>query len=264
MRLTTPFPHILAILLIPFLFSSCSVKKAVYFSDLSSDSLAVARQMAPYSQPVIAADDILTISIQTIDPTTSAVVNQTVVAQAVGSSTAGMTGGQQFAGFLVDREGYVQLNLIGRVKVAGLTTSQAKGRIAEIARKYYSDPNVEVRFANFKITVLGEVTRPATYMLPNEKVSILDALGLAGDLTIYGRRDNLLLMRDEGNEKKLVRLNLNDSHTLSSPYFYLRQNDVIYVEPGKGRAAADVSARLQPYAILGTVASILGLIISRF
>src|SRR5690606_18429708 len=142
---------------------------------------------------------------------------------------------------------------LGKVPVKGLTTYQARERIAVKAAEFYKEPTVEVRFANFKITVLGEVSRPATYTLPNEKVSVLDALGLAGDLTIYGKRENVLLVREHDGQKELVRLNLNDSGLFQSPYFYLRQNDVLYVEPGKAKAAANNAARTQTFAMVGSV-----------
>src|SRR5690606_13432793 len=147
--------------------------------------------------------------------------------------------------------------LIGKVQVVGLTTYQAREKITKLAEQYYKDPTVQVRFANFKVTVLGEVTRPATYTVPNEKVTVLDALGLAGDMTIYGKRENVLLVREQNGQKELVRLNLNDSEVFSSPYFYLRQNDVIYIEPGKAKAAANNAARTQTFAIIVSLVSVL-------
>src|SRR5690606_22853110 len=116
-----------------------------------------------------------------LDPTTSSVVNQSEVMQAIGASSATNVGSQVISGFLVDKNGYVNMTLLGKVQVAGLTTYQAREKITKLAEQYYKDPTVQVRFANFKVTVLGEVTRPATYTVPNEKVTVLDALGLAGD-----------------------------------------------------------------------------------
>src|SRR5690606_26068879 len=186
-------------LLLLLVFSSCSVKKIVYFNDLPADTTRILKQAAAFTEPVIQTDDILDITIKTLDPTTAAVANQ---------ATAVQTGGQNFnqliSGFLVDKEGYVHMTLLGKVEVAGLTTYQARERITALAAQFYKDPTVQVRFANFKVTVLGEVARPASYTVPNEKVTILDALGLAGDLTIYGKRENILLVRDQGKEKELV------------------------------------------------------------
>src|SRR5690606_18389005 len=250
-------------LLLLLLFSNCSVKKIVYFNDLPADTTRILKQAAAFTEPVIQSDDILSITIQTLDPTTSSVVNQSEVMQAIGASSATNVGSQVISGFLVDKNGYVNMTLLGKVQVAGLTTYQAREKITKLATQYYKDPTVQVRFANFKVTVLGEVTRPATYTVPNERVTVLDALGLAGDMTIYGKRENVLLIRDQGKEKELVRLNLNDSEVLQSPYFYLRQNDVIYVEPGKGKAAANNAARTQTYAIIGSILSVLIIAVSR-
>ncbi|NGM67261.1 hypothetical protein G5B43_18485 [Sphingobacterium sp. SGR-19] len=252
------FPLVLLLLI-----SSCSVKKIVYFNDLPADTARILKQAAAFTEPVIQSDDILNITIQTLDPTTAAVANQSMAVQAVGASSASNVGNQVISGFLVDKNGYVNMTLLGKVQVSGLTTYQARERITTLASQYYKDPTVQVRFANFKVTVLGEVTRPATYTVPNEKVTVLDALGLAGDLTIFGKRENVLLVRDQGKEKELVRLNLNDSEVFQSPYFYLRQNDVIYVEPGKGKAAANNAARTQTYAIIGSILSVLIIAVSR-
>ncbi|MBD1431736.1 polysaccharide biosynthesis/export family protein [Sphingobacterium sp. DN00404] len=253
------FPLVLLLLI-----SSCSVKKIVYFNDLPADTTRILKQAAAFTEPVIQSDDILNISIQTLDPTTAAVANQSMAVQAVGASSAANVGNQVISGFLVDKDGYVNMTLLGKVKVAGFTTYQAREKITSLASQYYKEPTVQVRFANFKVTVLGEVTRPATYTVPNEKVTVLDALGLAGDMTIYGKRENVLLVRDQGKEKELVRLNLNDSKVFESPYFYLRQNDVIYVEPGKAKSAANNAARTQTFAIIGTLVSLLTVIITRF
>lgn len=250
-------------LVLLLLISSCSVKKIVYFNDLPADTTRILKEAAAFTEPVIQTDDILSISIQTLDPTTAAVANQSMAVQAVGASSAANVGNQVISGFLVDKNGYVNMTLLGKVQVSGLTTYQARERITTLASQYYKDPTVQVRFANFKVTVLGEVTRPATYTVPNEKVTVLDALGLAGDLTIFGKRENVLLVRDQGKEKELVRLNLNDSEVFQSPYFYLRQNDVIYVEPGKGKAAANNAARTQTYAIIGSILSVLIIAVSR-
>src|SRR5699024_1514139 len=139
----------------------------------------------------------------------------------------------------------------GKVKLAGLTTFQAQDLIKQKASVVYATPNVQVRFANFKVTILGDVTRPAAYTLSNERVSVLDALGLAGDLTIFGKRENVLLIRDDNGKKDFARLNLNSKDLFNSPYYYLKQNDVIYVEPNKGKAASLNQARTQTIAIIG-------------
>ncbi|TDS13719.1 polysaccharide biosynthesis/export family protein [Sphingobacterium paludis] len=242
-----------------FFLNSCAVKNIPYFQDLPVDSARITKQAAAFTEPVIQFDDILSVTIQTIDPTTAAVANQ-----AINESAANGTSIQQITGFLVDKNGSIQIPMIGSVQVAGLTTYQARERILEQARQFYKEPTVHVRFANYKITVLGEVARPAAYTVPNEKVSVLDAIGLAGDLTIYGKRENVLLIRDKSGEKELVRLNLNDSKLFQSPYFYLKQNDVIYVEPGKARSEMNNASRTQTFALITSLATIITLVLTRF
>lgn len=218
---------------------------------------------AAFTDPVIQPDDILSVSIFTIDPMSSAVVNQATSGQALGASSASTIGQQQISGYLVDKNGEIELAVLGKIKLVGLTTYQARDLIRTKAAELYKNPSVQVRFANFKITILGEVVRPAAYTLPNEKVNVLDAIGLAGDLTIYGKRDNVLLIRDNNGKKEFARFSLNSSDLFSSPYFYLKQNDVIYVEPNKARIASNNASRTQTFAILGSVLSVLIVLITR-
>lgn len=246
------------------ILSSCVLtKKSVYFTDIPDTARLRELVPAEFKDPIIQSDDILNITIQTIDPQSTSVVNQLSSLPAVGISSASPIGAQTISGFLVDKTGNVTIPMLGTMKLIGLTTTQAKELIQQKASLYFKEPTVQVRFANYKVTVIGEVNRPATYTVPNEKVTILDALGLAGDLTIYGRRDNVLLIRDASGEKQLVRLNLNSTDIFKSPYFYLRQNDVIYVEPGKGKIAATNAARTQTIAIISSALSVLIVLLTR-
>lgn len=248
-----------------FLVSSCTTTKNVpYFQDITAADKSVLQNAAVFTEPTIQPDDIMSVSIFTVDPTTSMVVNQ-VGAQATSSTNpqAALTATPATGGFLVNKNGEIDLSIVGTIKIAGLTTFQATELIKQKASVVYKDPNVQVRFANFKVTVLGEVGRPASYVLPNERVSVLDALGLAGDLTIFGKRENILLIRDNGGKKEFARLNLNNTQLFNSPFFYLKQNDVIYVEPNKGKAASLNTARTQTFALIGTALSVLVVLFSR-
>jgi len=250
------------------ILSSCgSTKNVPYFQDVSLEGNSILNETAVFKEPTIQPDDILSISIFTIDPNTSMVVNQ-VGSQAISNTTTAgaataLSATQATAGFLVDKNGEIELSIIGKVQLAGITTSQAKDLIREKAAFNYKDPNVQVRYSNFKVTILGEVSRPATYTVPNEKVNVLDALGLAGDLTIYGKRENVLLIRENNGVKQFARLNLNSAEIFNSPYYYLRQNDVLYIEPNKGKAASLNTARTQTLAIIGTALTVLITLISR-
>jgi len=244
------------------LLSSCSnYNKILYLKDIP-DSLTtgVSTKLATYQDPLIQTDDILSITILTVDPTTATIINQEQAALATTTSSQQ----QPVVGNLVDKDGNVSLPIIGTVKVAGLTTSQARDLISQKASVFYKEPNVQVRFANFKVTVLGEVAHPSTYILPSEKNTIFDALGLAGDVTIYGKKDNIMLVRDSLGTKISVRLNLNSTKALKSPYFYLRQNDLIIVEPTKDKLVASNATQTRLITIGVTFLSAIALILIRF
>jgi polysaccharide export outer membrane protein len=252
-----------AILCIVFLASCAGNKNVPYFQDISLANNSSIDKISSFIDPVIQSDDILAISIFTIDPTSSAVINQSTTGQALGASSASSIGQQQISGYLVDKNGEVELAVIGKIKLSGLTTYQARDLIRDKVSNLFIKPSVQVRFANFKITVLGEVARPAAYTVPNEKVSILDAIGLAGDLTIYGKRENVLLIRDNKGKKEFARFSLTSSKLFESPYFYLQQNDVIYVEPNKARVAANNAARTQTITIISSALSLIIVVLSR-
>lgn len=261
--LTVRFCLILALLTILILPSCVVTKKSVYFTDLPDT--AKLREVVPaeFKDPVIQPDDILSITVQTIDPTTTAAVNQVSNTSTIGASSSISAGSQIVSGFIVDKNGEVAIPMLGSIKLGGLTTFQAKELIQHKASQYFKEPTVQVRFANYKITVIGEVAKPATYTVPNEKVTLLDALGLAGDLTIYGKRENVLLVRDNVGKKEFVRFNLNSSDIFKSPYFYLKQNDVIYVEPGKGKVASTNAARTQTITLIGSALSVIIVLLTR-
>jgi polysaccharide export outer membrane protein len=140
-------------------------------------------------------------------------------------------------GYFVDREGNINLPYIGPLEVEGLTLAEAENLIAEKVKPYLNDGVVNVRFLNFKITVLGEVQRPGTIRISNQRVNLLDALGMAGDFTPYANRTNVLLIREKDGKREYQRFNFQNETVIHSPYFYLQQNDVIYVEPLRARVA---------------------------
>jgi polysaccharide biosynthesis/export protein len=163
----------------------------------------------------------------------------------------------------VNKQGMIELPVAGKINVGGLTTAEAKEAIRTKAMVYYKEPVVNVRIVNFKITVLGEVARPGAYIINGEKATILDALGQAGDMTIFGIRKNVVLSRHENGHQKMVRFDLNSTDIFDSPYFYLRQGDIVYVQPSKGKAAANDGAMLRTYTIISSTLSLLVVIASR-
>lgn len=250
------------------LILSCTTPKNVtYFQDVPDTLKQKMVEMSAYYTPAIQPDDILQVSIQTLDPAATALLSQqnTATWPSIGANTgtAASPATVNVSGYLVDKEGYVVLPLIGKVMAKGKTTDAIRDEIRAKAAEYYKDPVVTVRFANFKITVLGEVARPSTYVMPSEKVTLLDAIGIAGDLTIYGRRENVMLIRDNSGKKEFVRFNLNNSNIFTSPYFYLHQGDVVYVEPNRSKVASTDMAQVRRLSILATALSLMIVIATR-
>jgi polysaccharide export outer membrane protein len=267
-RLSLSFFTLLAPVLFAVFATSCSVnKKITYFKDIPDTVHQSARNIPSlaFSDPVIQPNDILQVSILTLDPQVNTVLaagNTTSFSVQPGSSSSPVAP-TPISGLLVDNQGTIELPVIGKIKVSGLTTSLARDSIHNRVAQYYNSPVVNVRFANFSITILGEVARPASYVVPSEKVSILDAIGMAGDLTIYGKRENVLLIRDSLGHKQYVRFNLNSSEMFSSPYFYLKQGDMVYVEPGRSKIASSDAVKTRNISLIATGISLLIVIFSR-
>jgi len=272
-RTTKPGVYLLLLMagVMSLYFSSCSAPKNIgYFKDIPDSIRKTAVDQAAFYTPTIQPDDILQVNIQTLDPSATTLLNQQNTAtwpvngNPLGAgSTPTSSPASSMSGYLVDKDGYVMLPLIGKIFVKGKTTDAVRDEVRTKAAEYYKDPVVNVRFVNFKITVLGEVAKPASYIMPNEKVSLLDALGMAGDLTIYGKRENILLIRDAGNKKEFVRFNINDSKMFTSPYFYLRQGDVVYVEPNKAKIASTDVAKTRNFTIAVSLLSLLVVLATR-
>lgn len=217
--------------------SSClNYEKALYFKDLESGSMRTTN-IAP--EPVIQPNDILSVVVSSLNPQASEIYNQPYVNAGINAQNP--TGSLiQGVGYLVKTDGTIQLPGLGNIKASGLTIDAfEKAVMGEFERReLLVQPIVIVRYLNFRVTVLGEVGHPTVITVPNDKISILEAIGLAGDLTIYARRDNILLIREENNQKIHVRLDIGSKAIFNSKYYYLKSGDVIYVEPGKAKVAS--------------------------
>jgi len=242
--------HGISLLVIIGLISSCvSTQKIAYFNDVKDSTLIASKAGL---EPIIQKKDILSISVSSLSPEATVLFNLPNLP--ITPSTQTTSNGPQTAGYLVSEDGTIKFPILGNVPAAGLTQKQLEKNITDllIEKKLLFDPIVTARFLNFRVTVLGEVNRPGVVYAPSEQISILEAIGQAGDLTIYGLRDNVILIRQEGPDKLVKRLNLNSSHILQSPYFFLKSNDVIYVEPGKAKIAiGDRTQQLLPIFLSG-------------
>ena len=218
------------------LITSCANPKYVAYIQ-NSDSIDYARSEILYDAKIM-PKDILTITVNTVNPEASAPYNL-VVSTALNTGDGSQTIGTQRAlqTYLVDNQGKIEYPVLGTLSVGGLTKSECESMIHDRLKPFMNaaeNPVVTVRMANFKISVLGEVARPGMFTVGNEKINIFEALAKAGDLTIYGVRDKVKLIRENAKgRKEVVTLNLNDAEIITSPYYYLQQNDIVYVEPNK-------------------------------
>ena len=193
----------------------------------------------PLYDAKIMPKDILNITVNTTDPAAAAPFNLTV--QDPINSTNGSlrtTTQPSLQQYLVNNDGEIDFPVLGRLRISGLTKNECEALIRQKLIPYLKEtPVVTVRMINYKISVLGEVNKPGTFTVTNEKVNVLEALAMAGDMTVYGVRENVKLVREDANGKRLIQtLNLNDADLVLSPYFYLQQNDILYVTPNKTKA----------------------------
>lgn len=202
---------------------SCASRKEIVYLQPTSPQ----PDLSNYQSPKIQHDDLLTIVVSATDIKATLPFNQ----QSPYQMNAGGSDLAFKPTYLVDENGEIDFPVIGRIKVYGLTRVEAASLIREKLTPYIVMPSVNISFANFRITVLGEVNRPGTYTLPQERITIFEALGLAGDINIKGVRRNVLLLREKDGVKNTYRIDLTADSVLNSPYYYLAQNDVLYVEP---------------------------------
>lgn len=237
-----------------------SPKQLVYFQDLSSQTDPL--RLKPFTttaQP----GDLLSVQVSSLNPEASLFFNpyaaQLNAAQNGVNATTPLPAN---TGYLVAPDSTITLPLVGKVLVGGQTNVQTAERIRVKLKDYLKEPTISVRNLNFRVTILGEVARPSFFNITNEQITLPEALGLAGDLTIYGRRDNVLIVREENGQRTYARLDLTKRDVFQSPYYYLHPNDVVYVEPGKSRVAStDQFYRVVPIAL--STLSVIAIILTR-
>ncbi|MBX2924900.1 MAG: polysaccharide biosynthesis/export family protein [Chitinophagaceae bacterium] len=215
-------------------------------------------------EPVIQKGDLIGISVFSDNAAASAAFNQ----QMTGSLTAesGMTGaalsgvsgvsGQNMPGYLVDVQGNIRLHSIGAIKAEGLTKTELANSIQEKLTQYLKNPYCNIKFLNYKFTVLGEVAKQGVFSVPGEKISILEALGMAGDMTIYGLKDSIMVIREENGIRSFGILDVSKPDVLLSPYYYLHQNDIVLVKSNPKKPGVSEQTNARNLALVATFATI--------
>jgi polysaccharide biosynthesis/export protein len=237
-----------------------------YFDSSDTTKFQSITKIFPESS-IISSEDILAVTLSSMNKESNEILNFNNITTLNTTSYPGITGGQrgQPLGFLVDKRGDIEIPFVGKVKVEGLTLEESADKIKKLLEQVILEPSVNVRFLNFKYSVLGEVTKPGVFNLLNDKTTLPEALAIAGDLTLYGNRRNVMLIRDENKTREIVRLDLTTKEVFLSPRFYIKNGDVIYVEPLKSKGTfTEQKIQLAPLYMSGisTALTIITLMIS--
>ncbi len=227
--------NFILVLLTAAMLSSCAAPKMAYFQDVPTGT---AEQVVNTSDIRVRPEDKISILVNSKDPLLMELFNLPIVSRQIGTSS-GSSNSQGISGYTVNNDGNIDFPVLGEVYVAGMTREEIASLIKDelISRNLVKDPIVTVEFMNLTVSVLGEVAKPGRFSIDKDRLSLLDAIGMAGDLTVYGKRDNVLVQREENGKKVLYRVNLNSGYDLySSPVYYLQQNDIVFVEPNSTKA----------------------------
>ena len=220
-------------------FASCSTpKNAYYFKTLPRDT-TINTTVNRFSESSIRKNDQLAITISSLNPEEDRVYNAAALSLA---TSPGSSGG---SGYLVDMNGNIQLHRLGAIKAEGMTRRELKNKIETDIKPYLKDPVVTLRYLNHRVTVIGEVNKPQVISMPEEQLSILEVLGASGDINLLGKKDNILIIRETGTGKQFKRLNLEDHSVFTSEWYYLKPDDVVYIEPNDKKITEEKRARTQ-------------------
>lgn len=249
-------PILLSCLLL--LISSCSYKGVPYFQDLNNTT-PVKEVIANYKELTVQPEDIIGISVSSLNSEASSVFNYNLNTI---TGTSQISPNNPIVGYLVDEKGAIQLPLIGNLKVSDLTLSAIRETIQSRLNEYLKQPVVNVRLINFKVSIMGDVLRPGVYPVQNQRISIAEALTMAGDLNITALRNNVVLIRESGGNREYIRIDLTSKKLFNSPYYYLKTNDILYVQPGRNKFAS-VDNSYRNIGILISALSIVAILLTR-
>ena len=257
------FFSLLVLFVVLAVMSSCGDIKQLQYVQGNFDSARLSK--VNFAEPVIQKGDILGITFYSESELASSLYNQ--ASNEKPTTGAGpIQAGSKSEGYLVEQDGSIIVNKLGRFQVDGLTKKQ----LSELLTKQYvekdllKNPSVDIRFLNFKITLVGDVVRPGVYSIPNEKVNIFEAIGLAGDLTNYARRDNILIVREKNGVREFGRIDLSKPEAFTSPYYYLQQNDIVVVDVAKYKASQTNESTIRNITVAASILSTIAIFLNVF
>ena len=252
------FKYLFAICTLSISLTSCFNQRQVQYFQGSFDTTKLAD--ASFKEPIIQKGDLISIRVYSANALASQLYNLQEAPSTTTSSGAATSG----AGYLVDEEGNIELAGLGPLKIEGLTKKQVK----ELLDKKFRDSNLlinpyyTIRFLNYKVTVIGEVGSPGVYSIPNERLNLIEAIGLAGDITAYGRRDNIRIVRETNGKREFGSIDLTKPEAFNSPFFALQQNDIVYIEPVKQKSSAKDELTLRNLSIVTGIISTIAIVIT--
>ena len=246
-------------ILLPLLFS-CSKRNLSYFGNYDAEGILTEPIEVEIKEPIIQPGDLLEITVTSLNPEAAVPFNRVSQITFDENNSRGSSETPS-NGYLVDSYGIIDFPVLGRIKLGGLSKFQAKLNLTSLLTNYLGDPTVSIRYLNYRVTVIGEVNRPNTFLVPSERINVLEAIGMAGDLTVYGKRENVMVIHESQGTRTIAHLNLNEKEVLNSPYFYLRPNDVVYVEPLKTKRdqASLTRSNISLFLAVVTAASLVAL-----
>ena len=222
-------------MLLSLFFSCASKKEIVYYQNI--DGINTSQNIASY-EVKIQPDDLLMIIVSAEDPEIAMPFNLTTVTIPNASNLQSAMGQQTIQSYLVDRNGNIEFPVLGKLQVGGLTRTEVLQSLKDKIGVYIKNPIINLRIMNFKVSLQGEVNSPGTYSVASERVTLIEALSMAKDLTIYGKRKNILVIREINGVKSYNRVDITKADFINSPFYYLAQNDIIYVEPNNTKVNA--------------------------
>jgi polysaccharide export outer membrane protein len=244
-------------------FCSCGNVREITYLQGSFDTAKLSQVVT--KDYLIQKGDLLSIVVFSDNPEATRIYNQSLAGTGGASGAAGASGGSgSTGGYLVDENGFIEFQGLGLIHVDGLTKSQLKDTLNEKLANFLVNPYCTIRCLNNKFTILGEIGHPGVFTIPGDRLSLFEALGMSGDMTFFGRRDNIMVIREVNGKREFARLDITKPEVMASPYFYLQPNDLVIIEPNKKKIAANDQVTLRNIGIAATVISVLAVLYSIF
>lgn len=268
------FTFVPALVIVSIMLSSCGTTRPYVYMQGSFDTAALSK--VKITDPIIQKGDLVSIIVYSDNPEVTKIFNQQVItaalanssssASSAGEASQSVTGVTPSApGYLVDENGNIEFQGLGLLRIEGLTKGGLKNLLdSKLKDTLLKNPYYNIRFMNNRFTILGEINKPGIFAIPSDHINILEALSLAGDMTFYARRENVLVIREQNGKREFARLDITKPEVMASPYFYLQQNDIVYVEQNKKKANANDQITTRNISIALAVASTFAIIYSVF